>query len=365
MKNFFTKNGATIIALIALVLAGFLFLGYDAPVQQGVTNLNQISLAADVDPLLSLNPTPSADSAATNEYAEMAFSSPVDTTGTNTHNAFTIDLAIGNATGGTNVVTGLQIDAITDDDRVITKAINIGDEWEYAIDTKAPIVGTAMVYWNDFLGNAVYDNIDEVSGTDPEAVQAIAVEQYGVYQLTSGDAGTGVAADTEVAHFTGLEWSADQGSLVFEVRLHTDTATTTAGICAGFTDDTSTVEMPSTISGTTITTVAADGVMFCYDTDATTDQWYAIGVAGGTDATGNAITGVAPTADVYQVLRIEVEAAGGVARFYIDGALVVTTTANSVTAATLLSPFVAVDSNDTATSQVVDVDYVYVGADRD
>jgi len=276
-----------------------------------------------------------------------------------------VDLALGNSTGGNNYVTGLQIDGIVDDDRVATTAIKIGDEWEYAIDTAAPIMSTAMVYWQDFLGDAVFDSFDEVSGTDAQAVQAIAVEQYGAWQITSGDAGTGTAADLEVTHFTGLEWTADQGSLVFEARLHLDTAITTARVCAGLTDDTATVENPATISGTTITTTASNAVVFCYDTDATTDQWYAIGVATDTDATGNLITGIAPTQDVYQTLRIEVESAGGVARFYIDGALVVTLTANAVTATTLLSPFVSVDSADTAESQVVDVDYIYVGADRD
>lgn len=306
-----------------------------------------------------------ADSAATNEYFEQAFTAPVDTTGTNTHNAVTVDLALGNSTGGNNHVTGIQIDGITDDDRVSTAAIKIGDEWEYAIDTAAPIMSTAMVYWQDFLGDAIFDSFDEVEGNDAQAVQAIAVEQYGVYQLTAGDAGTGIAADLEAVHFTGLEWSADQGSLVFEVRLHLDTAVTTARVCAGFTDDTATVENAATIATTVITTTASNAVVFCYDTDADTDQWYAIGVATDTDATGNLITGIAPTQDVYQVLRIEIESAGGVARFYIDGALVVTLTANAVTATTLLSPFVSVDSADTAESQVLDIDYVYVGADRD
>ncbi len=306
----------------------------------------------------------SADSATTNEYFEEAFTAPVDTTGTNIHNAFTLDLALGNSTGGTNALTGVQIDAIADDDLVVTKAINIGDEWEYAIDTKAPIVSTAMVLWDDFLGDALIDRYVAISGTDAEAVQAIAVEQYGVYQLTSGNAGTGTAADLEAVH-GGLEWTADQGALVFETRLHLDTAVTTARVCAGFTDDSTTVENPVTISVATITTTATDAVVFCYDTDATTDQWYAVGVANGTDATGNLITGVAPTQDVYQVLRIEVESAGGVARFYIDGTLVVTLTANVVTSTVLLSPFVSVDSADTAESQVVDIDYIYVGADRD
>lgn len=225
-------------------------------------------------------------------------------------------------------------------------------------------LANGQIWLDDFLGDTVNATYTEISGSDAEAVQAIAVGQYGLYQLTSGDAGTGTAADLEAVHL-GLEWSADQGDLVFEARLHLDTAITTARVCAGFTDDTTTVENPATISGTTITTTASDALVFCFDTDATTDEWYAVGVAGDTDATGNLITGTAPVADTYQILRIEVDADGAGAQFYIDGTLVVSLTANAVTAATLLSPFISVDSADTAASQVVDIDYIYVAATRD
>lgn len=305
-----------------------------------------------------------ADSAATNEYTEIAFTTPVDTTGANTHNALTIDLAIGNATGGTNAVTAIQIDPITDDPQVVEKAINIGDEWDYAIDTAIPIVASAAQWFDDFFGDAVNGTYTEISGSDNEAVQAIVVEQFGVYQLTSGDAGTGTAADLEAVHL-GLEWQPDQGALVFEVRLHLDAAVTTARVCLGFTDDSVTVENAATVSGTTITTVANDLVVFCYDTDADTDEWYFIGSASTSDATGNAITGVAPAANVYQTFRIEVDDGCADARGYINGTLEGTLTADACTPGTLLSPFISVDSADTATSQVVDVDYILVGADRD
>ncbi len=75
-----------------------------------------------------------ADSAATNEYTEIAFTSPVDTTSTNTHNALTIDLAIGNATGGTNAVTAIQIDGITGDADVTETAINLGAGWDTGLN---------------------------------------------------------------------------------------------------------------------------------------------------------------------------------------------------------------------------------------
>ena len=325
-----------------------------------VTNTGALTTAGAAD----FTYAQAADAAATGDSLEIAFTSPVDTAGTQTHNALTVDLAIGNSTAGTNTVTALQIDAITDDPQVVEKAINIGDEWDYAIDTGLPIVASAAQWWDDFFGDTVNATYAAVSGTDGQAVQAIVVEQFGVYQLTSGDAGTGTAADLEGIHL-GLEWQPDQGALVIEARLHLDTAITTARVCVGFTDDSTTVENSATISVTTITTVASDAVVFCYDTYATTDQWYFVGVAADTDATGNAITGVAPTANVYQVFRIEIDDGCADARGYIDGVLVGTLTADACTATTLLSPFVSVDSADTAASQVVDIDYLLVGAARD
>lgn len=96
-----------------------------------------ISMNEDQDVTIAerviINGVQGADSAATNETLEIAFTSPVDTTSTNTHNAVTIDLTIGNSTGGTNAVTGLQIDGITGDADVTETGINIGSGWDIDI----------------------------------------------------------------------------------------------------------------------------------------------------------------------------------------------------------------------------------------
>lgn len=75
----------------------------------------------DLDPA-----TTAANSATTNDMFELKLDTPVDTTGTNVHNALTIDMDEGNASGGTNSVVGLQIDALTGDAQNTTKGINIG-----------------------------------------------------------------------------------------------------------------------------------------------------------------------------------------------------------------------------------------------
>jgi hypothetical protein len=310
-----------------------------------------------------VNGVEAADSGTTNETLEVAFTSPVDTTGTQSHNALTVDLAIGNSTAGTNTVTALQIDAITDDPQVVEKAINIGDEWDYAIDTGLPIVASAMYWFDDFIGDTVLAQYTEASGTDGQAVQTIVEEQFGVYQLTSGDAGVNTAGDGEQVSLS-LEWQADQGALVFETRLHIDGAIANTELCVGLTDNVA-LELPFTNSADTITAVADDAVAFCYDTNATTDEWWALGVDSTTKATGNAATGTAPVADVYQTLRIEIDDGGADCRFYIDGTLAGTLTANCVTPTVALAPVVVISSAQTAASSVVDVDYILVGAARD
>lgn len=303
------------------------------------------------------------DAAATGDSLEVAFTSPIDTAGANTHNAVTIDLAIGNSTAGTNNVVGIQIDAIVDDAQVVETAIKIGDEWDVALDTGLPIVDTSVKWMDDFLGDTVRPQYTEVSGSDAEAVQTIVEEQFGVYQLTSGDVGN-TAADLEAVYLS-LEWQADQGSLIFETRLHLDTAITTVEICAGFTDDVSTVELPFTNATDTVTAVADDAVMFCFDTGSTTVEWFVNGAAGGTEATGIAAAGVAPAFGVYQTLRIEIDDGGADCRFYIDGALVGTLTANCVTNTDLLAPGVVISSGGAVASHVVDVDYIFAAAARD
>ena len=75
-----------------------------------------------------------ADSAATTNIVEIAATSPVDTTGTNTHNALNIDLEIGNASGGTNNVRAIAIDNITGDAQVTTTGVLLGTGFDIGLD---------------------------------------------------------------------------------------------------------------------------------------------------------------------------------------------------------------------------------------
>jgi len=267
-------------------------------------------------------------------------------------------------TGTTNLLYGIDIDLTTADPQVTEKALDLNDaDWDYAIDTgHVPIVNTSATFMDDFFGGTIAIWWTDVGGTDPQAAQAIqANAQYGEYQITSGDDGTSCATDCE-GIVLGLHWSADQGSLIFETRLHIDTAVANEVIFAGLTDNAA-LEMPATIITTTVTPVADDFCGFLYDDTGTTDEWWAVCADGGALATGVAATGVAPVADVYQVLRVEIDAGGEDARFYINGALVGTITANAITVTDLLTPMIIVDTN-AAESNVIDCDYVFVAAQR-
>lgn len=221
--------------------------------------------------------------------------------------------------------------------------------------------------FDDFLYQVGFTEVDTPwilnSGSDAEALDpAVAAAEGGVIVLTSGDAGTGVAADGSQI-ICSVPMQADSGGLVFEARLHINTAVTTVQVAAGFTDVT-TLELPASVGGSdAITTTFSNGCCFIYDTGADTDQWFAVGVAGDTDATGNGATGIAPAADTYQTLRIEVDDDGAGARFYINGTLEGTLTASAVAVSTNLYATVVVNST-TTTSRTVDVDYIYAGVNR-
>lgn len=220
--------------------------------------------------------------------------------------------------------------------------------------------------WDDF----VYQIISETdtpwilnSGGDNQAADpAINAQEGGVIRVTTGNADGTVANDGSqlISH---IPVQADSGGLVYEARLHINTAVTDISVCVGLTDSTSLEEPADIGAADAITTTASNAVVVCYDTDAATDQWFAIGVDGDTDATGNAATGTAPTADTYQTIRIEVDSDGESGRVYINGTLQTSLTASVTAASTDLYATVFANAT-TTTSKTVDVDYVYVGASR-
>lgn len=217
---------------------------------------------------------------------------------------------------------------------------------------------TVVSVFDDFIGDAMDARWNIVEGTDSatSAESILAGGIGGVLRLTTGDAGTGLAADM-IQLTQALQWQASNGALVFQTRLKLS-AITTCYAFLGFTDLV-TLEAPieSAASANTITTTASDAVGFFFDTRMTTDNWWAAGVAANTDAT-HQDTGYAPVADTYETFRIEVTAAG-VATFYRNGIQVGTAMTGAITAATDLTPTIAVSKTSVAASMTMDIDYIH------
>jgi len=186
----------------------------------------------------------------------------------------------------------------------------------------------------------------------------------GVLRLTTGDAGTGLAADTEQLTHNTLQFKAANGNLVFETRVKLS-AITTCWAFFGFTDTVAAaLEAPimSAGSGNTLTSNATDAVGFMFDTRMTDDNWWLVGVKNDVDATAQN-SGYAPVAGTYEVLRIEIDADGR-ALFFRNGLKIGTAMTGAVTASVALTPVLAVSKTSVAASMTVDIDYVHASCAR-
>lgn len=225
-----------------------------------------------------------------------------------------------------------------------------------------PGIAQKVVLFDDFLGDVIADQWSAAKGADAQAVIAtIQAGTNGLVRLTSGDVGDTFANDgSSLTH--ELNWKANQGNLVCEIKIVPVSSVANVAYFVGLTDAkaTGTLEAPFTLATTTFTSNATDAVGFVFDTAATTDTWRCVGVKADTDATA-IDSSLVPVADTAQTFRIEVDSSGN-ATFYIDGKLIGTQAA-SVTATVALTPVVTVVTRTTA-SKSVDVDYVYVSADR-
>lgn len=198
------------------------------------------------------------------------------------------------------------------------------------------------------------------SGSDAQALDPAldTAQAQGVIQCVTGDAdGTTAADGSQLVLNTPIQLDSAGGTTVVEARLRIKSAVTTVSCFFGLTDSTS-LEEPFTNSADTITSNATDAGGFLFDTDATTDQWWGVAVDSDTDDTGNATLGVAPTADTWQILRMEISNDGATVAFYIDGTLALTLSgAAGIGPDVPLYPTVIACST-TTTSRTVDVDYV-------
>lgn len=234
------------------------------------------------------------------------------------------------------------------------------------------LVGDAMLnsrYRFEIFDDFLYRVVSETntpwilnSGSDGSAVDpAIGVQEEGVVVVTTG-AGDGTTAVDGSQIICHIPVQADSAGLVFEARLHINTAITNVSVFFGLTDVT-TLEEAFTNAADVITSNASDAVGFLYDTSATTDTWWGCAVDGDTDDAGNATTGTAPTAATYQVLRGIVDATGATCAFYIDDmdTAVLTLSGDAGVSPDVNLYLTVIACGDGTLSKTVDVDYMYVG----
>jgi hypothetical protein len=229
-------------------------------------------------------------------------------------------------------------------------ANNIGELYSGASE------GDQIKWYDDFTGDTLdarYATLLE--GTDAATIDAAIVStvEGGILRCTTGDVGTGLAADMGQL-VSALEWKASRGGLAYEIRLALSAITNCYGFF-GFTDFLS-LEAPIISAGAanTITTTATDAVGFMFDTRMSTVNWWGVGVANDVDMVSLNI-GFAPVAATYARLRVEVSAAGA-ASFYYNGTLV-GTVAGAVTPTVLLTPTLNFGKLSVAASMTFDVDY--------
>ena len=212
---------------------------------------------------------------------------------------------------------------------------------------------------DDFLGDVLADQWSGAKGSDAQAVApaVVAGGLGGICALVSGDAGTGTAADGSVLTHA-LNWKASSGGLYMRTRFKLDSSAANVCINIGFTDvlATTTLEMPFTISGTTITSNAADAACLVFDTAQTNDFFHAQGVKNNTD-TAIKNTEKAPVADTWHIAEVFIDE-NGHASFWIDG-VHEADVANAVTASVALTPVVAIETRTTA-SKTLHVDFIEV-----
>lgn len=230
---------------------------------------------------------------------------------------------------------------------------------------QASVGSSQKVIWrDDFLGDALDTRWNVVEGTDSATSDAaiLAAGIGGILRITTGDAGTGLAADLIQLNLGILQFQASNGGLAIEARFKLSAITTCYGFF-GFTD-VATLEAPieSAASANTLTTNATDAVGVMFDTRMSTDNWWLVGVASDVDATAQD-SGYAPVAGTYEVWRVEVNASGK-ATFFRNGLQVGTQMSGALTAAADLTPTIGFAKTSVAASMTVDLDYIQVEMDR-
>jgi len=172
----------------------------------------------------------------------------------------------------------------------------------------------------------------------------------GIARLTCGASDND---DQELA--SDFLWSASK-ACAMEARIRAGTSV--IAFCVGFSDSQNEPAdtLAVTYSGTTLTSTASDCAVFFFDSDATTDNIYAVAVKGDTDGTV-VNSGVSLQASTWHVYRVEINENGDV-DFWLDG-VHVGSESTGITTNVPLCVYLGVIKRDSAAGSVtLDVDYI-------
>ena len=211
-------------------------------------------------------------------------------------------------------------------------------------------------YFDHFLGDSIDGRWSAVvEGTDGATADIAVVSGAagGKIRLTSGDAGSGYAADG-VQINQALQYRASGGGIDYEVKLQLGRLTD-AYLFVGFTD-TLALEAPITSAGSvdTLTSNASDAVGFMFDSRMASDTFHLVGVKADVDGTRQN-SNIAPVVNTDVTLRVVGDADGNAA-FFINGVAVGTVMANAFTPSVALTPVIALSNLSGVVSLTADVD---------
>lgn len=233
---------------------------------------------------------------------------------------------------------------------------NNSQGWMVPTDGKVVYSASAPRYLFDNFYYLDTTTWDIVSGSDAQALDAALVAgseaTIGEVILTSGNAGTGIAADGSVMA-SPLVFEAEEGEIhaIWKAKISN---ASDIWFYLGFTDvlPSTTLEQPFSLATTTYTSTCSNGCGFLYDTAATTDTIRIVGVKGDTDAT-HVDTSVAPGTS-YREYKLVINTDGDCTG-YIDGTAY-TTVEDAVTPGTDLCFFAGVNAR-TTTTKTLTLDY--------
>lgn len=206
---------------------------------------------------------------------------------------------------------------------------------------------------DDFTSHTLLSHWAQLDGSTAGSASVRTNTYGGVLRVTTGAAGTSLA-ENGIQLSGSLMWRANQGDLILEWIMAGGTLTDVAWFI-GFTDQNSALEMPFTLSGTTLTSNATNAVGVLVDTAADNDTWHLVGVRADVDATMQNLA-VAPANGTRERARLVVGSTG-IARFYRNGALLGSAMNLAVTASTTLCP-VIVGFGHSATARFIDLHYI-------